>query len=447
MPARVGFDSVRSMRGRSLRRARSIADAKSLGLSMPLLDENTAASFVGSGGRIKGSLRAAMSSADHVTRLTHAGREILIVGTAHISRQSVEEVARVIETERPDTVCVELDSTRYAALVDEERAKRLDAVRVVRERRALFTLAMLVLTSYQRRLGDRVGVRPGAEMLAATEAARRVGARLVLADRDVHVTVARSFRNLSLINRAKLVAILLFIPFAADDISEEQIEELKDRETIGDLMTTFAQQMPDLQAPLIDERDRFLMSVIQEAEGPKIVAVVGMAHVRGMTGYLGQTIDRVALNQVPSPAFLARADRWVPAALAVAAMAFGAQARPGSFEKTIVGWAAANSAAAAVLSVAAGGALVTMLAAAALAPIAPFMPRGAHGSLVGRLEARLRPPRAEDSATALQAVTSLRTARKNGFVRLLLVSAAATLAERIGAWAGLVWVLAQTFMR
>lgn len=133
---------------------------------------------------------------EHVTRIDSDGRSIFIVGTAHVSPRSVEEVTRVITRLVPDTVCVELDQARYEALVDDSRFRRLDLFQIIREKRVLFLLASLALSAYQRRIGERMGVRPGAELLAAVEAARSVGAELVLADRDIQATLKRTWRSL-----------------------------------------------------------------------------------------------------------------------------------------------------------------------------------------------------------------------------------------------------------
>src|SRR5690606_36771530 len=217
--------------------------------------------------------QASMTEPGHVTIVEHEGRQIHVVGTAHISQRSVEEVERVIRDVRPDTVCVELDQVRYDALVDDTRWQKLDIFQVIREKKVLFLLTSLALSAYQRKLGEKVGDKPGAELLPAVKGAEEVGAELVLADRDLQAPLKRTWANVSFWNKLKLASGLLAAPFAVQEISEQQIEELKDRDTINEMLKEFAKLMPGIKKPLIDERDLYLMSKIQEAPGKRIVAV------------------------------------------------------------------------------------------------------------------------------------------------------------------------------
>ena len=127
-----------------------------------------------------------------------------------------------------------------------------------------------------------MGVKPGAELMAAIKSAEAIGAKLVLADRDIQATLKRTWHSLGFWNRSKLIGSLIGTPFAMEEIGEEQIEALKDRDTISEMLDELAVMMPDLKEPLIDERDRYLISSIVEAPGQKIVAVVGAGHVRGI---------------------------------------------------------------------------------------------------------------------------------------------------------------------
>src|SRR5690606_26793464 len=138
-----------------------------------------------------------MNEVGHVTELRYGDKEIYLIGTAHVSQKSVEEVERVIQEIRPDTVCVELDEQRHRMLVDQDAWKKLDIFQVIRQKRVLFLLSSLALGAYQRKLGEKLGVSPGAELLAGVKAAEEVGAQVVLADRDVQATLKRTWANLS----------------------------------------------------------------------------------------------------------------------------------------------------------------------------------------------------------------------------------------------------------
>jgi pheromone shutdown-related protein TraB len=379
---------------------------------------------------------------DTITRLTHGDKTITIVGTAHISRRSVEEVERVIEELRPDTVCVELDATRYDTLRDDSRWRKLDIFQVIREKKVLFFLASLLLTAYQRRLGEKLGVRPGAEMLAAIAKAEAVGAKLVLADRDIQATLKRSFHNLSFWNKWQLIGVMIAAFFATGEISEEQIEELKDKDNIGEMMRAFAREMPELQVPLIDERDRYLMSSIQEAPGKRIVAVVGAGHVQGMTSYLGHDVDRDALSVIPKPSPWVGALKWVIPAIVMAAFYWGYHEHRGEgLTHMLYAWVLPNSIAAAVLSIAAGAKPLTVLTAFVASPITSLNPTIGAGMVAGLVEAWLRRPTVQDCERVNTDMMTLRGLYENPFTRVLLVVVGATMGSAIGAWVGAAWVV------
>ncbi len=170
------------------------------------------------------------------------GRQIYLVGTAHISQNSVREVEAVIAALRPDTVCVELCQTRYDALTDDSRWRKLDIFQVLKQKKALFLMANLALSAYQRRLGEKLGVEPGAELMAGVRMAREVGAKLVLADRDIQITLKRTWANLGFWGRNKILAGLVAGIFGAtEEISEADLEKMKDRDTLTEKMKEFAQ--------------------------------------------------------------------------------------------------------------------------------------------------------------------------------------------------------------
>jgi pheromone shutdown-related protein TraB len=385
--------------------------------------------------------RSALSSTN-VTRLEHAGKSITLVGTAHISRRSVEEVEAVIAELRPDTICVELDATRYDAMVDDSRWRKLDVFQVIRQKKVLFFLASLVLTAYQRKLGEKIGVRPGAEMLAAVHEAERIGAELVLADRDIQATLKRSFHNLSFWNKLQLISVMIAAFFATNEITEEQIEKLKDKDTIGEMMRAFAREMPELQVPLIDERDRYLMSSVQEAPGKNIVAVVGAGHVQGMVQYLGETVDRRALATLPTPTATLRLLKWVIPAIVLSAFFWGYRQHSGEgLRQMLYAWVLPNSVAAAVLSLLAGAKPLTIVTAFVASPITSLNPTLGAGMVAGLVEAWQRRPTVEECERVNRDMMSLRGIYRNAFTRVLLVTVAATIGSALGAWIGATWVV------
>lgn len=384
-----------------------------------------------------------MSEPGHVTTVEHDGRTIHIVGTAHISQKSVDEVKRVIDEVRPDTVCVELDASRHAALLDEERWQKLDLFKVIRQKRVLFLMTSLALTAYQRKMGERLGVAPGSELLAAVRKAEELGAELVLADRDVQATLKRTWRNISFINKLKLSSGLVTAPFAVEDISSEQVEKLKDRDTINEMLAELAEVMPGIKEPLIDERDQYLMSKVQEAPGKTIVAVVGAGHVTGMLNHLGKAVDRSSLEQIPATRLSTRVLKWVIPVVVLSAFYYGYTKHSGEdFQHMLYAWVLPNSVFAALLSIVAGAKLPTVLTAFVASPITSLNPTIGAGMVAGLVEAWLRKPTVSDCERVVDDVLTLKGIYRNRFTRVLLVAFMATMGSALGAWVGAGWVVA-----
>lgn len=382
---------------------------------------------------------------ESVTLLEVDGREIFIVGTAHVSKKSVDEVARVISELRPDAVCVELDAARYETLIDETRWRRLDVRRVLREGRAGLMLASLLFSAFQKRLGDRLGVRPGSEMLAAVKAAEEVGAEVVLADRDIQSTLRRCYESLGPLDRAKIFVALAFLPFAAAEVEEADVERLKGREAIGDAMSLFAQQMPALKGPLIDERDQYLMSSTRDAKGRRIVAVVGAAHVAGMVQSVSLPIDREALAAVPPRSTGSLLRGWIVPLLLLLLAGFALQ-RSGSMNDALVlvcRTAFFTSLLSSLFVLAAGGSVGAAIAAIAVAPLTLALPSVPLGRIAGEVQVRTRAPSPDDAAAVRADMLAPSRLRKNRFISVLLVTVAARLGRTLGAIVGIAWALAK----
>ena len=383
-----------------------------------------------------------MLDSGNVTLLERDGRKWYLVGTAHVSQESVNEVNEVIESVKPDTVCVELCETRYTALRDADRWKKLDIFKVIKEGKTLMLLANLAIGAYQRRLGEELGVEPGAELIAGADKADEVGAELKLVDRDIQVTLKRTWANLSFWQKIKLMGAIFSSLFETDEVGAEEIEKLKEKSELSDMMEEFARVMPEVQKPLIDERDQYLMSSIEEAPGDTVVAVVGAGHVPGMKRYFGQSIDRADISVIPPPARWVKALKWVIPILILAAFSWGLTGNPDrSLEELVLAWLLPNSVAAALLTTIAGGKPLSILTAFVGSPITSLNPLIGAGMVVGLVEAWQRKPTVQDCENINQDVQSLKGLYKNPFTRVLLVAVAANIGSSLGAWIGISWVM------
>ncbi len=221
------------------------------------------------------------------------GREIFLVGTAHVSQESVDLVQQVIANEKPDCVCVELDDKRYKALSGRKRWESLDLKEIIKKKQLSTLLVNLILSSYQKKLGMQLGVMPGAELLQATREAEKHSIPVSLCDRDVRVTLRRAWHETSFFKKGYLLATLLVSLFDTTEITEEKLEELKKKDVLSELMAELGEAMPVLKKVLIDERDIYLAEKIKMSIGKKLVAVVGAGHVEGIKKKIGEDHSKV----------------------------------------------------------------------------------------------------------------------------------------------------------
>lgn len=395
-----------------------------------------------------------MSSSPNIRTVQVGQKRIHILGTAHVSRASVIEVRELISELKPDAVCVELCQARYSALSDEDRWRQLDIFKVFREGKALFLLAHLAMAAYQRRIGQELGVKPGAELLEAVAAARDVGAEVVLADRDINVTLKRTWASLSWWKRSKVLAGIIASVFeggkarpkkesaSSQVIDEATIEGLKDQANISEMMGELAKALPEVKRPLIDERDAYLISNAREAPGETVVAVVGAGHVGGMVSLADAEIDRAELDELPRPKWWSHIWKWLIPAVLVGTFFLGLSNTEGqAFGDMIKAWVLPTALFSAVATLLVWGRWQSVLAALLCSPITTIHPLIASGMIVGPIEAWARKPTVEDADNIHRDVQSLRGFFKNPFTRTLIVAVAATIGSAIGAWVGLSWVI------
>jgi pheromone shutdown protein TraB len=272
------------------------------------------------------------------------------------------------------------------------------------------------------------------------DAAREISAEVVFGDRDVQITLRRCYASLGTLDRGKIIAALALLPFASAEVDEAEVERLKDRETITDAMSVFAEQMPALKTPLIDERDRYLASSMLGAKGSKVVAVVGAAHVAGIVRNLDREIDRDALVTLPQRA----RSPWavVPLALLalVVALSVSRGLSPSAITELFERLAFPTSACSAAFVLAAGGGLSAALTAGALAPVSLFLPVFPLGRVASVVQGRARPPSEDDAGAVRLDMLSPSRFRKNSFLLVLLVFIASRFGRTTGAFFGFLWV-------
>ena len=378
-----------------------------------------------------------MSYSSNVHEITFEEKQILLIGTAHISQSSVDEVDSIISKEKPDTVCIELCSSRHQTMLDKNQWKKMDIFKVVREGKSFLLFANLIMTAFQKRLGSQLGVKPGAEMLEAANAAERVNAALVLADRDVKITLQRTWRGMPFWERMKVLGQLLASLFVREEISKEEIEKLKESDALSEAMQMLAEQSPEMKHILIDERDQFMAEKIRQAQGKRIVAVVGAGHVKGLIAELEREHNLAELEAVPPPGKVGTWLKWVIPVLIVGLIGYGFFTVETDVSiEMIQRWFLINGTLSALGTAIAFGHPITIATSFVAAPFTSLNPAVAAGWVAGLVEALLRKPQVRDFENLADDITHLRGFWQNNITRILLVVMFANLGSAIGTFAG-----------
>ncbi len=365
--------------------------------------------------------------------LTYQGKEILLLGTAHVSRDSARLVRSVIEWEQPDTVAVELCRSRYQTLVERKAWEDTDIFKVIREKKGAVLLLNLVLASFQKRIAKTLGVTPGQEMLQAVASADAVGAAVYLADRDLRVTLTRVWRSMGFFTKLKLFFQMLLSLGEADKISEAEIEKMKRQDMIEAFLADMGAQLPMLKEILIDERDRYLAQKLKEAPGKKIVAVVGAGHLPGIQSHWNKTTDLKALETIPPRGPGVGLLKWFIPLFVVGLVTAGFFFSGSRAAKEMISWWVLTNAILAGLGAAAALARpLTILSAVLAAPLTSLNPLLAAGWVSGMVETLSRRPRVSDFQNLPLDILSIKGFWKNAFTRILLVVVFTNLGSTLG---------------
>ncbi|ACN14347.1 TraB [Desulforapulum autotrophicum HRM2] len=382
----------------------------------------------------------ATADLEGVDRIFCNGKEIILIGTAHVSKESALLVTRVIESERPDTVCVELCETRLQSIRDKDAWRNMDIIKVIREKKAMFLLMNLMLASFQKRIAEKFEIKPGQEMINAIEAGEKIDARIFPADRAIQTTLTRVWRSMGLWERLKLMFQMVFSLGNTDEITEEEIERMKQEDILQTLLADMKRSHPILERILIDERDQFLAETIRTAPGDRIVAVAGAGHVPGIKRYLADStaVDMDELTRIPRGGNFGKIMKWlIPLAILVL---FGA----GFFIKGKGGgtdmiwmWIAANGLFAGLGAVAALAHPWTILTSILAAPLTSLNPMIAAGWVSGLVEAISRKPKVKDLESIPVDILTVRGFWRNNVTRILLVVVFTNLGSSIGTMAAI----------
>ena len=384
----------------------------------------------------------AAGSASLLRELRLGDTRVALLGTAHISRSSAQQVAEALDSGAYTAVAIELCPSRFDALNNPDRLADLDLMQVFREGKATMVMANLAMASYQQRLGEQLGIEPGAEMRMAIDQAERHGLPVILIDREIGITLKRTARSLSWWRRAVLFSGLVASLVSRENVSEDDIEHLKEGDVLETTFAEFAHDRNDLYQPLIAERDRYMAAKLRQAAAQNpagaILAVVGAGHLKGITAQLDSPLPPETvlgeLDTVPPSARWPRTIPWLIVALVAFGFYLGFTRNPDLGWLLVRDWVLINGGLSALGALIAAAHPLTVLTAFVAAPITSLNPTIGAGMVTAAAELWLRKPRVGDFGRLRHDTAQLRGWWRNRVSRTLLVFLLSTLGSAVGTY-------------
>lgn len=384
---------------------------------------------------------------------------LLLVGTAHVSPESVQEVKAAVRDFDADVVAIELDPLRMDALENPRRWESTPVHRLLQSDKLWLFLTQVLLSSYQRKLGEEFGAPPGAEMLAGAQAARARGARILLADRDVSITMKRAMGEMRFREKLRLFWELFkaMLGGQRDEDQPETAAELLEEDAVSAMMAELGNMAPSVKRVVIDERDEYLASRIRGAlepttlserihahrrgRPPRVVAVVGAGHLPGIRARLKEPTHDSDLSRLETlPQKKVKVGKilfaWLFPALILGAFGFFAWQgiQEGNWDKltaSLQAWIIYNGTLAALGALIARGHILSIITAFVAAPLTSLNPFLAAGWFAGIVEAWKRTPTVQDF-NKLSQMTTMKDFFGNRVMRVLMVAALANLGSILG---------------
>lgn len=357
--------------------------------------------------------------------------ELTIIGTAHVSDESVKEVKEAIYEKNPDVVAIELDKGRYTRLKNEmmgiEEDDTISVSTIIKENKVGLFLASTLLGYFQSKIGEEVDVKPGSEMVGAIEAAEELGIPIALIDRNVNVTLQRALNEMTFKEKTKFLFESMFSIFSSpEDLKEEvDIEELKNPENLDEIMEYFKEVSPGAYNVLVKERDAYLAGNILKLPYDKVVAVVGAGHKPGINKHLDNPDSIPPLSELNSLDNKKRGIPWVKIILGLIPILFVVIFFLAFFNGIDIGWNLVDFIAISMImgflgSILSGSKIISAVVGGVVAPLTIIHPLLAAGWFSGLTEAKFRKVRQSD-INNLTKTKKLRDLWKNNIFRILLV--------------------------
>lgn len=371
-------------------------------------------------------------SEDNVKRLNYQDKEIILIATAHVSKESAELVKKVIDEEHPDSICIELDADRYQNIQNPKAWEDTDIIEVIKSKKIGFLIANLFLGSYQKKLAKKLNTTVGGEMLQGIESSKETGAELVLADRNIQTTFMRIWRKLRFWDKIKLFAGLLFSADEDTEITDEDLQNLLKEDMLESATADLRKEFPQIGEVLISERDQYLAYKIKNAPGKKVVAILGGAHVPGIQKEIYKEQDIENISIVPQKSLFSKLAGWIIPAIITFLIVYSFVLNLQTGLRQLSTWVLWTGALAALFTALSLGHPLSILTSFVAAPFTTLHPLLACGWFAGLVEASIKKPAVKDIQNVQTDMLSIKGIFRNRFLKTILVVIMANIGGSIG---------------
>jgi pheromone shutdown-related protein TraB len=370
-------------------------------------------------------------------------KEIILIGTAHVSDQSVKEVREAIEEHKPDSIAVELCQSRFDSLKDKNRWENLDIIKVIKQGQGFLLFTSMILSSFQKRIGLDLGTNPGEEMITAIQMAEEKNLPIILADRDINTTLKRAWALSKFKDKIKIIDLIIESIFTREKVSKEEVKDLlENNDLLSSMMDEFSQQLPSVKKVLIDERDTFIAEKIKNANCKKILAVVGKGHLDGIVKKIESNYDYdPSIETVPAKKGNTSLIGWLLTILILGIFAAGFFTKgPKVGIEMLKYWVLISGFCCSVSALLVMAHPLTILSAWLIAPITTLNPVIGAGMFLSLIEAVLRKPKVADFENISEDVTKFKGFFKNRILRILVIFIVTSIGASIGTFIGIPWI-------
>lgn len=358
---------------------------------------------------------------ENIVKVEYHGKEIYLVKTAHVSKNSIQDVRECIDEVCPDSICIELDDDRFEKMNNADAWREQDIVKIIKQKKVAFLLVNIILSSFQRRMANSIGTNTGGEMLEGIQKSKELNVPLILSDRPIKTTFSRIWNNLGIIEKSKLLISIIGSVFDNEEITEDDLKALKEADALEAALQEVGKEFPVVKRILVDERDQYLSTKIKNAPGKTIVAIIGAAHCSGIIKSINHEYVLSELEDTTKKHYLGSILKWVIPFSILSMIVFTLIKNKNVGLDQIKSWILWNGSMSAIGTAIAFGHPLSIITAFIMAPITSLNPLLAAGWFAGLTEAFVRKPKVKDFEDIAADTSTFKGFWKNRVTRILLI--------------------------